>query len=171
MRAVFLEEFRDGPACHEGFRVFTQQPDTHRRAIGLRELPGEQGGQPIPAHGMAHRRPSADAGRCVRFLHVLACSSPPESGKVIDVTEHVRNAPGVRAVASLPTAMGHIELRWISGVDWWRLCAHGAAASNAAAAPTPVFQHAGRPTICKPMGGPSVVHPAGTREIAGCPVT
>src|SRR5256886_15156629 len=50
-----------------------------------------------------------------------------------------------------------------------RRSAQGRARSNAAAAPRTPASSKRRPTICSPIGSPSLVNPHGT-DAAGCPV-
>src|SRR5271163_2212471 len=57
----------------------------------------------------------------------------------------------------------------ISGSSGGHLSRHGDAASNAAEARNTIGSSRWRPTICRPTGKPSAVHPAGT-VAAGCPV-
>ncbi len=76
MRAVFVEE-TDAPfGVAERHQLLAQQLDAHRRAVGLGQLLREQRGNPVPAHGLAHRRAGADAGD---ELVLFACqhASPP----------------------------------------------------------------------------------------------
>src|SRR5439155_26191721 len=43
-------------------QVLAEELDVHGRAIGLRQLPREQGRDPAPAHGGPHRRSGTNAG-------------------------------------------------------------------------------------------------------------
>ena len=49
-------------------QVFSQEPYFHRRAIGDRDLFGEQGRKPIPPHQLAHWRPRSYSGEKFVFL-------------------------------------------------------------------------------------------------------
>ena len=62
MRAVFVEEPDAALGVAEGHQLFAEELDAHGRTIGLGQLPREQRGNPVPAHGLAHRRAGADAG-------------------------------------------------------------------------------------------------------------
>ena len=55
MRTIFVQEPDAALGVAEGDEVLAQQPHPYRRAVGLGDLAGEQGGNPISPHGPAHR--------------------------------------------------------------------------------------------------------------------
>src|SRR5207248_1497995 len=64
----------------EGDEVFTEDADSHRRAIGLRQLAREQRGDPERAEEVPHRGAGANVGQEIVFLgrqHL-----PPNRGSV-----------------------------------------------------------------------------------------
>jgi len=42
-------------------QVLAEQPHPHGRAVGLRQLPAQEGGHPVATHRRAHRGAGADA--------------------------------------------------------------------------------------------------------------
>ena len=68
MRAVFVEHADATFAVAENNEVLTEQTNLDRRAVGLRDFLGQAGGDPVPAHDLAHRRIALDAAQQVVFL-------------------------------------------------------------------------------------------------------
>src|SRR5580700_9867361 len=68
MWTIFAEELDPAVAVTERDEVLAQQPDAHRRAIGLGDLAHQESRDPIAPHRLAHRRP----GSATRFPHVRA---------------------------------------------------------------------------------------------------
>ena len=68
MRAEFVDQTDAALAVAERDEVLAEQPDAHRRAVGLGDLRRQAGGDPIPPHRIAHRRPGPDAGDQFVFL-------------------------------------------------------------------------------------------------------
>ena len=56
MRAQFVEHAEPALAVAEHDQVLAEQAHPQRRAIGFGHLLGEAGGDPVPAHDLAHRR-------------------------------------------------------------------------------------------------------------------
>ena len=56
MRAAFLEQAHLPSTIPEGHQLFTQEFDPHLRAIGLRQLRGQQERMPIAPKQLAHGR-------------------------------------------------------------------------------------------------------------------
>jgi hypothetical protein len=61
VRAVVLDEADLAGGDAEGDQVLAQQADTHRRAIRLGQLTGEQDGDPVLPDEVPHRRAGSDA--------------------------------------------------------------------------------------------------------------
>ena len=68
VRAVFVEHADATFAVAENNEVLTEQTNLDRRAVGLRDFLGQAGGDPVPAHDLAHRRIALDAAQQVVFL-------------------------------------------------------------------------------------------------------
>ena len=68
MGTIFVDEPDPAGAVAERDEILAQQPDAHRRAIGLGDLARQQGRNPIPPHRLAHRRPGSDPGQQLVFL-------------------------------------------------------------------------------------------------------
>jgi hypothetical protein len=66
--AIFLEEPDPAIAVAERDEILAQQPDAHRRAIGLGDLAHQQGRDPVAPHRIAHRCPASDPGQQLVFL-------------------------------------------------------------------------------------------------------
>ncbi len=62
VRAALVQEPDAPPRVAEGHQLLAEQLDTHGRAIGLGQLPGQEGGEPVVTHRLAHGRAAADAG-------------------------------------------------------------------------------------------------------------
>src|SRR5205085_8308544 len=68
VRAEFVDQADAAVAVAEGDEVFAEEAHPHRRAVGLGDLARQAGGNPIPPHRIAHRRPGSDAGDQLVFL-------------------------------------------------------------------------------------------------------
>ena len=68
VRTIFVEHADAAIAVAEDDEVLAEQADLDRRAVGLRHFLGQAGGDPVPAHDLAHRRIALDAAQQVIFL-------------------------------------------------------------------------------------------------------
>ena len=62
MRAEFIEQPNFSAGIAEGNEVFPQQPHPYRRAVGLGNFVGQDGGNPIHPHSAAHGGAWPNAG-------------------------------------------------------------------------------------------------------------
>jgi hypothetical protein len=68
MRTIFVEEPDLAVAIAERDKIFAQQPNAHRRAIGLGDLARQQGRDPVAPHHLAHCCSGSDPGQQRVFL-------------------------------------------------------------------------------------------------------
>jgi len=60
MGAELVQEPDPALCVAEGDEVFPEELDADGRTVGRRQLPGEERRDPVPAHGVAHRRVGPD---------------------------------------------------------------------------------------------------------------
>ena len=68
VRAIFVEHADAAFGVAENDEVLAEQTDLDRRAVRMRHFLGQAGGDPVPAHDLAHRRVALDAAQQVVFL-------------------------------------------------------------------------------------------------------
>ena len=68
MRALLAQYAEPAVGVAEHHQVLAQQPDLDRLAVGLRDLFGHAGGNPMPPHQLAHRGVALDAAQQVVVL-------------------------------------------------------------------------------------------------------
>ncbi len=61
VRATRVDDADPAIRVAEREQVLAEQPEIDRRAVGLSDLPGEEGGHPVATHHLAERRARPDA--------------------------------------------------------------------------------------------------------------